>query len=192
MYHQLGSGPIPDEVVALRGAVEQASAGGKTLTVGLDALSALEAQVLNGLIAGLRRLRNAGVSLRLHVTRRELLKTLDVTGLDRVFEIVAQPDEPVPDAVAVDKRPSTRRRKTGGLADGIIAVIVACPRGRGRVPGRGRNRRARRIRVADPAAGRQPRHRARSRPEFVSSSRRRADAYGNSILESDARRDDVF
>ena len=121
MYHQLGSGPISDEVIALRAAVDRATAlNGQSLTVGLDALRVLEAPVLNGLIAGLRRLRNAGGTIRLHVTSRELLKTLDMTGLDRVFEVVARPDEPA-EAPNPIRRPVRRK---GKLVDGIAGLIA--------------------------------------------------------------------
>src|SRR5271165_4072823 len=90
MYHQLGKAAPSDEVVSLRAAVDAAvAAEAPALTIGVDAVVSLDAAVLGGLIAGLRRLRDVGGTVRLHATRPDLLRTLEVTGLDRVFDVAS-------------------------------------------------------------------------------------------------------
>ena len=122
MYHHLGAGDPLDEAAKLREAVTKAvTTKTPSLTVGLDELAALDAGVLNGLIAGLRRLRNVGGAMQVHVTRPDLLRALDITGLDRVFKVVATAPEEEP------PRPARRRRVKGArkLAGGIAAVVAA-------------------------------------------------------------------
>ncbi|MGH7683396.1 MAG: STAS domain-containing protein [Vulcanimicrobiaceae bacterium] len=86
-----------------------------TLTVGLDDLGTLDATAMGSLVVALRRMREAGGSVMLHVTRPELLSELAVSGLDRVFKIVAQTEPPV--AKKTERKQSGGARKiAGGLA----------------------------------------------------------------------------
>ena len=126
MYYQLA----PDQQQPSRGLLEAVDAAATKddpmLTVGLDDISSLDAPAMNGLISALRRMRDAGGTVQLHVTRPDVLKTLSDTGLDRVFKIVASPDEP--------RRKAARKRKSGpngvvrnvagGLAGAFIALVV--------------------------------------------------------------------
>jgi anti-anti-sigma factor len=125
MYYKLAS----DQHPATRGLLEAVDAAAQkddlALTVGLDEIPSLDAPAMNGLISALRRMRDAGGTVQLHVTRPDLIDTLAETGLDRVFKIVATPEEP---------RPKSRKRKVGpngvvrnvagGLAAAFIALLV--------------------------------------------------------------------
>lgn len=104
---------------------ESAKRNDQTLTVGLDEIPALDAAAMNGLITALRRMRDAGGTMRLHVTRADLLATLGETGLDKVFKIVASPDEPRQKPVRKRKRRRGGVRKTaGGLAGAVVALLI--------------------------------------------------------------------
>lgn len=122
MYHQLGKAAPQVEVASLRAAVDAAIAGeAPTLTVGVDAVTALDAAVLGGLIAGLRRLRDVGATVRLHATRPDLLRTLEVTGLDRVFDVSATAPEPEPVAAPQEPRAPKARR----IVAAILGLLTA-------------------------------------------------------------------
>jgi anti-anti-sigma regulatory factor len=65
----------------------------RTLLLGLDSLSTLDDGVLSATIVALRRLRDVGGTVRL-VTRKTSHRTrLALTGLDRVFHIIANVEE---------------------------------------------------------------------------------------------------
>ncbi len=103
-------------------AVEAAQKNDRTLTIGLDEIPSLDAPTMNGLITALRRMRDAGGAVRLHVTRPDLLVTLAETGLEKVFKVVATPDEPRP------KSARKRKRRAGGvrrIAGGLVGAFVA-------------------------------------------------------------------
>lgn len=61
----------------------------RSLTIGLDELPKLDDKAINNVVVALRRMRDARGTLRLQVTRKDLLAELRATGLDRVFQIVA-------------------------------------------------------------------------------------------------------
>ncbi|MGH7714628.1 MAG: hypothetical protein ACREML_01410 [Vulcanimicrobiaceae bacterium] len=104
---------------------ESATKSDKTLTVGLDEIPALDAATMNGLITTLRRMRDAGGTVRLHVTRSDLLGTLGETGLDKVFKVVASADEPRQKPPRKRKRRRNGVRKVaGGLAGAFVALLV--------------------------------------------------------------------
>jgi anti-anti-sigma regulatory factor len=64
-----------------------------TLLLGLDSLSTLDDGILSATIVALRRLRDAGGTVRL-VTRKTSHRTrLALTGLNRVFQILASVEE---------------------------------------------------------------------------------------------------
>lgn len=127
MYYKLAPQPQTALSRELLGAVHSAAQGNdRALTVGLDELPTLDAKAMNGLITALRRMRDAGGTVRLHVTRPDLLRTLSDTGLDRVFSIVATPEEPRPKAERERKgsRMKTARNVAGGLAAVFITLFV--------------------------------------------------------------------
>jgi anti-anti-sigma regulatory factor len=101
-----------DQVLAT---VENAIAAHQpSLTLGLDELPTLEAGEMGSLIVALRRMRETGGSVVLHVTRPDMLQALAETGLDRVFKVVALPGSPK--ERAVKKRAGGVRRVARGLA----------------------------------------------------------------------------
>lgn len=123
MYHALASDSTARD--ALLESVERAVATHEpTLTVGLDGLASLDATVMGTLIVALRRMREAGGSVVLQVTHPELLLELAVSGLDRVFKVVAVPAEPVPKKSTKRKGSGTARKIAGGLASIFAALLV--------------------------------------------------------------------
>lgn len=93
-----------------------------SLTVGLDDLNGLDADVMGTLIVALRRMREAGGTVTLHVTRPALLDALSVSGLDRVFTLVSQPQEPQLKPAPKARKAGSARKIAGGLA-GIFATL---------------------------------------------------------------------
>jgi len=97
----------------------------RTLTIGLDEIDSLDAPAMNGLITALRRMRDAGGTVQLHVKRPDLLETLSETGLDKVFKVVATPEEPRPNPPRRRKRRRGGVRKiAGGLASAFVALLI--------------------------------------------------------------------
>ena len=87
--HTFGTAHRAAELAALRAAIGLTlERGERELTVGLDGVNWLDADLLHELIRGQRRLREVGGSLRLAVPRPELLTALQTMGLDRVFAVV--------------------------------------------------------------------------------------------------------
>lgn len=76
---------------AAEAAVLAAIERGVVPVLDLDALDSLETGAVRALISMLRRARAAGGDFTLRTTRPEILRTLSVTGLDRVFSVV-QPE----------------------------------------------------------------------------------------------------
>lgn len=87
--HTFGTAHRTAELAALRAAVGLTlERGERELTVGLDGVSWLDAELLHELIRGQRRLREVGGSLRLAIPRPELVTALRTMGLDRVFVVL--------------------------------------------------------------------------------------------------------
>jgi anti-anti-sigma factor len=61
--------------------------GAGPIVLDLDAVAALDTEALRGLIRLLRRARSAGGDIALRSSRADLLRTLSVTALDRVFAV---------------------------------------------------------------------------------------------------------
>ncbi|HEV3153489.1 MAG TPA: STAS domain-containing protein [Candidatus Baltobacteraceae bacterium] len=62
---------------------------GRRLILDLDQLPVLDNAAIRGLIRMLRRVREAGGTLALSVTRPEHRSVLQITALDRIFEVAA-------------------------------------------------------------------------------------------------------
>jgi len=87
--HTFGTSAHRLELAALRSAVVSTlEAGGRELTVGLDGVTWLDAELLHELIRGQRRLREVGGTLRLANPRPEFVRALENMGLDRVFKVL--------------------------------------------------------------------------------------------------------
>jgi anti-anti-sigma factor len=80
----------PESIEAVQAAVLFAlGEGAPRVVLGLDHLDRLDTQAVRGLITLLRRARDVGGELSLQVTRPDLLRSLRVTALDRLFPVVA-------------------------------------------------------------------------------------------------------
>lgn len=62
--------------------------GTSHVVLDLDLLDSLDAEGVRGLISLLRRSRAVGGELALHSSRPEVLRTLSVTALDKIFPLV--------------------------------------------------------------------------------------------------------
>ena len=121
MYHQLNGKP-EWTVQAAEAATRR---GDRTLTVGLDGVCHIDAPVISSLVTALRRMRDARGTVRLHVTRPDLLAALHQVGLDRVFTITSSAHEPRPkDRPRKRKRSGWARRLAGGFAGIFGAMLV--------------------------------------------------------------------
>ena len=69
--------------------LDLAHAGHHTVVVDLTEVSFVDSTGLGVLVSGLKRFREAGGDLRLVVTRPQILKVLDITGLSSVFAVHA-------------------------------------------------------------------------------------------------------
>jgi anti-anti-sigma factor len=79
---------LPANYAAVEAAVDaKLLRGAEQVALDLDNLVVLDTEALRGLIALLRRARLKGAQIVLHSSREEILRTLSVTGLDRVFTI---------------------------------------------------------------------------------------------------------
>jgi anti-anti-sigma factor len=80
---------LPQSYPAVEAAVDAAlSRGAERVVLNLDTLLALDTDALRGLISLLRRARLKGAQIALRSSRDEILRTLSITGLDRVFVVL--------------------------------------------------------------------------------------------------------
>ncbi len=97
-----------DALNALRDDVTRAlEQGAPAVLVDIDGIGTLESATIAGLIVLLRAARERGVVLSLRVGRKNLLETLRITALDRVFPIVT----PLEAARTLAPRPDRRARR---------------------------------------------------------------------------------
>ncbi len=73
---------------AIEAAVEAVAKTGGRVILDLDVLDSLGTDGVRGLIGLLRLTRAVGGDLALRSTRAEVLRTLSVTGLDKLFPLV--------------------------------------------------------------------------------------------------------
>jgi anti-anti-sigma factor len=79
---------LPGNYAAVEAAVDaKLLRGAEQVVLDLDALVVLDTEGLRGLISLLRRARLKGAQIALRCRREEILRTLSITGLDRVFTI---------------------------------------------------------------------------------------------------------
>lgn len=87
-------GEPPDSVAfeALQASVLAAlDAGEKIVSVDLDRISSLDSAAMRRLIVLLRRARERGGEIGLVTGRADILRSLRVTALDKVFNVAAPP-----------------------------------------------------------------------------------------------------
>ncbi len=79
----------PDAYPVVEAALLAALAEGEsTIVLDLDSLESLDTDGVRGLITLLRRARASGRDLSLSATKASILRTLQVTALDRLFGMV--------------------------------------------------------------------------------------------------------
>ncbi len=120
------TGPLTAETLA---SLRAALAGKRELTLDIDALPALDSPAIAGLIVLLREARERGVGLRLAVTRPNLLETLRVTGLDRVFKFADVTPAVRPAPAAKLPATGTRRLLASILGFVLCTMLAAAPFG---------------------------------------------------------------
>lgn len=67
--------------------VELANEGRERVIVDLDSVEFLDSTGLGVLVSGLKRFRTMGGDLLLACSQRRILRVLEITGLDRAFEV---------------------------------------------------------------------------------------------------------
>lgn len=68
--------------------VELIDGGSRQVVVNLEGVSFMDSTGLGSLVAGLKRMREHDGALRLVCTREPVLKVFQITGLDKVFEVM--------------------------------------------------------------------------------------------------------
>jgi anti-anti-sigma factor len=113
----------PENVQALRSEVVSAiEAGATAITIDVDDVGVLDSPLISALISILREAREHGVSMSLHATRKNILETLHITALEKVFRIVSTDLPPLPPPS--QPLPPSRVRKIGtGRAAAIVAAM---------------------------------------------------------------------
>ena len=111
----------PESLLDLRAAVERAiAAGARSFVIDVDDLVVLDAPVISALIGLLRSVRESGASIALRASRTNILDTLRITALDKVFTIVVS--EPGP-ALAPKNLVAPKRRARHVAALAIASAI---------------------------------------------------------------------
>jgi anti-anti-sigma regulatory factor len=114
-----------DALQALRSDVTRAlEQGAAAVLVDIDGVGTLESATIAGLIVLLRAARERGAVLSLRVGRKNLLETLRITALDRVFPIVTPLEAAGP--LAPRSLRGVRVRSVASLAVGIAVVAALC------------------------------------------------------------------
>jgi anti-anti-sigma factor len=80
---------FPESLGVIEAAVEAAAKAGGRVILDLNGLESLGTDGVRGLIKLLRLTRAAGGELALRSTKADVLRTLSVTGLDKLFTLVA-------------------------------------------------------------------------------------------------------
>jgi anti-anti-sigma factor len=80
----------PQAYPALEAAVGAALESGAKVVLNLDSLDVLDTEGVRGLISLLRHARSIGGELALRATKPDVLRTLSVTALDRIFALVRE------------------------------------------------------------------------------------------------------
>jgi anti-anti-sigma regulatory factor len=117
------SAPVSPEVLqALRADVVSAIEDGATaITIDVDDAGVLDSPLIAALISILRDAREHGVSVSLHATGKNILETLHVTALERVFRIVSDTgDQAVP-----APPPPARKWRNGRALAAVAGALFA-------------------------------------------------------------------
>lgn len=106
-------------------AYDAVDAGHLNIEIDVDDIGALESPSISTLISILRKARERGATVSLRASRKNILDTLCVTGLDKVFRIVAPAHDTLTAALPASSaaRPvGKRRRFVASLAVWLLAM----------------------------------------------------------------------
>jgi anti-anti-sigma factor len=124
-YFSIEKGAPPESLQALRIAVVRAvEDGAKSVAIDIDEVGLLDSRLIAALISILREAREHGASVLLGATRKNILDTLRITALDKVFTIVTSPQAvPIPAPLAT----RTRRKvlKSGRAMAAFTGILFA-------------------------------------------------------------------
>jgi anti-anti-sigma regulatory factor len=88
-YYSLTTAGTAYDFAGLRAAVSATiMARERSMTIDLDSLADLDADVMRELIRDVQKMHEVGGTLSLHVTRPEILDALKTAGLHKVFNLV--------------------------------------------------------------------------------------------------------
>jgi anti-anti-sigma factor len=120
--------PLTTEaLVAVRARVEAAlEAGAREFAVDIDGVGVLDSKTIAVLISILRLVRECGGSVSLLASQPNILDTLRITALDRIFTVASPESRPPAGAVSASKPPRSGagRRFVAGLAGAVFAATA--------------------------------------------------------------------
>ena len=109
-YHTLGKIGATYDFEQMHAAIGAATDDREAyVTIGLDCVDLLDATVLRELIRGVRKIRETGGGLRLHVTRPALASALQAIGLEKIFEITVDRGAFVAKDLTLNELETTKR-----------------------------------------------------------------------------------
>jgi anti-anti-sigma factor len=124
LVFNLSKPATPESLQSLRAAVERAAQDHvEGIVINVDQLGVLDAPVISALISLLRTARAHGTSISLQASRANILDTLRITALDKVFTIVTDTEAPAP--VAPERRGAAPKRRTRHAAALVLGGIVS-------------------------------------------------------------------
>jgi len=130
LVFNLSKPATPESLQSLRAAVERAAQDRiDGIVIDIDQLGVLDAPVISALISLLRTARAHGTSISLQASRANILDTLRITALDKVFTIVTDTAEPAP--VTPQPRATAVKRRVRHAAALLLAGIVSLYGARG-------------------------------------------------------------
>jgi anti-anti-sigma factor len=124
LVFNLSKPATPESLQSLRAAVERAAQDHVDgIVIDVDQLGVLDAPVISALISLLRTARSHGTSIALQASRANILDTLRITALDKVFTIVTATEVAAP--VTPRKRGAFPGRRTRHVAALLLAGVVS-------------------------------------------------------------------
>jgi anti-anti-sigma factor len=125
LVFNLSKPATPESLQSLRAAVERAAQDHvEGIVINVDQLGVLDAPVISALISLLRTARAHGTSISLQASRANILDTLRITALDKVFTIVTATDASVPAVSSAQAaRPKRRGRHVAAMLLAGIAML---------------------------------------------------------------------
>ncbi|MGH7756245.1 MAG: STAS domain-containing protein [Vulcanimicrobiaceae bacterium] len=114
--------PVSGALAFLEGEAVRLARANPSLALDIDQLPVLDAPTIARLIALLRIVRERGGTIRLAVSRPQLLETIRATALNKIFDVIS-PAAGAPAPAAASRRTRIRRPLTAAIA--LIATCLA-------------------------------------------------------------------